>query len=1278
MQINESSRMRRLSTLELLESLYNDLQENSGTGIKSSGDIIENSGIGILKNLHGSKDPFGVYKNEYLTHIKSNLKSNNPLSCVIRRLIEELFSIVTTVRYPILLTPNLYVIYISFLCELGIGKLPSIFLDTYEGSIENFDVNFLPLLLEVYIRRSPLWGLLKNITFCVDNIYLMSLIIVDNTKLNNEFKELQSIIKISDKDLKTFNFLPLFFANIDSLNKGYKSGRYLSFLVKDKNTKSIKSSNSVILSESSNNISFSLSSTINKMFGVQEKSVKKSSSGNNNTNGDLIGAICNKSPISRFGVKGIKSSEYNLEESNINFSILDNFSLCRLSISLIIKVFNSFNFSVKYDSKINDFNRLLLKLEKGIAIIISGSYINDINNNYVNIETNNTYEFDGTLTKDIFTLLNKVDEYKPFHYLHFQVISGLRVFINWFNIFCGEMNINRKNSEYSGLHESIVLYITRILTQIIKIIEFNIESSNNYIKSGFSNINLEGRMENLNEPKLKSIVNSVVSENPTIPESKNNEEVINSNTANKNHEHINEICTSKKSKVNDKINLVDKFNSYIEIIPSEIILLIQDLIKSQEFSKNVIKDLIFELHELQVKNMLNNSNFSISSLFIRTFVEYIKLKNKDKIGNDLIIDSWKYIIEYYVRPNILDSYTIYLFCEMVSDSNVINTLNNLDVNSFIYSYFGILIRIMVYHPDISYKAILSMILSCMNVLCKQLIGDPSIWFDNWLYSVLMIISMPLMTLFPQKIESNISEIQKLICHLKPNNRVLSLLLKLLYQGINTSNNINKINLKDELKSIICDLSVNILLKSIYNNNNNLCSKNSHSLSYFHYYSGKFQMELRTKTTENEILNKNFDFSKILSITGQKLHTITMIEKSLYILDIFVLRIINYMDNYKIILNIDEESFFEKLTCFLSEIFELFPYIFYQGGEYSLELQKRFSKLILNIFKRKPDILFVNRVFNKIISCLKIELYSNTLSISSLCWIIGQVILLKCGEQLLIINDKKTLVIIESLKLILEKCYLNCVSIFNNVLELFSDNNIYFDDIEYKNINQESYNNCNVNNNNNNNINISTNCYYIPNGGYYENYNELNEHYEDSLSDTYSSDSSFLSDSSFKIDQEILELNNVSTNLLNEDSKYVCEKNNKFNFEYRNSINIIEYNKYIEYMYLIDTSISLLLKIGIVNKHFATDIIKTLELFQKKLYRFYFKDEFLFSKSEKSCYFYEYIQTSNIIVIKKLNKSIKTLKFPSMFSSTLFNDGNDDYNAANFSNYPINGFTEKIY
>ncbi|KAK6590916.1 hypothetical protein RS030_111845 [Cryptosporidium xiaoi] len=1298
--------MKRISTLELLESLYNDFQEKIGTtNIVNSGEILENKGIKILKDLHGSKNPFGTYKNENLTQSKNKLKLNNPLSYIIRRLTEELFSIVTTVRYPILLTPNLYVIYISLLCELGMGELPPLFLDTYEGYIDNFDINFVPLLIEIYIRRSPLWGLVKNINFCIDNIYMMSSNIVDNVKLKDEFKEIQSTINLNDNELNMSNFLPLFFANIQSLKKGYKLGRYLLCIAKDKNKKTTKSINS-LNNNNSNKLSLSLSFAVNRLFGgVKGDNVNKGIKENNRTSGINSNStvdMYNKS-TSKSGVKGKVSSEY---IRKVNNNILDNFSLYRVSISLIITVFNDVGSLILYEDKINDFSNLLIKLEKSIAIIISGSYINDINNNPTNIETNNIYELDGSLSKDIFTIVNNVEEYKPFHYLHFQVISGLRILINGYNIIKNTSNDdnnnnnNNRNSD-SGFYEAIMLYITRILTQVIKVIELsnNINNINSDQKHKFKHnyIDFENKIEDLNESDLKNEINTYNNEKLNIMVTSSKEDMININGVNKNYEHLNEITIVENRKNYDKVNLMCKFSSYMEIIPSEMILLIQDLIKSQDFSKNIIKSLIFELHELQIKNVINNNfNVNLSSLFIKTFVEYIRLKNKDEMDKNMIINSWKYIIEYYVYPNILNSYIVYLFCEMLSDNNVKETLNNLDINLFINSYFGILIRIIVYHPDISFKSILNVLLYCIDLLDKQKVD--SSWLDNWIYITLMITCMPLMTLFPQKIESNISEIKDIVTNVKPNDRVSNLLLKLIYPGIN-SNYTSCSHSKSGLKSIICDLSVNILLTSIYNNNtnNNTHLESSYSFLQNNYLNEKAKEVTRKEININEskILNKNSfepvlllkntnnDIGKSLNGTSYRLHTIIIIKKCLYIIDMLILKLINYIDRHIIPNNDISECFSGKIIYFLSEILDLFPYFFYQGGKYSLELQERFSKLIINIIRKKPEFLFENKIFNRMITCLKIEIYSNIVSISPLCWIIGEIILLNCNEELLISNDKKVLLIIESLKLILEKCYLNCVDLFSNISKLLSSSNTYFNGDSYDHINNLRLNHnykysCNDKDIIVDDNNTDINCYY----------NSNNEYYNDSFSESYSSDSSFLSDSSFNIDQEIFGLTDIENDVLYEENNYIFDKNNNFernynvynhdnfNSDYKNSINLNEYNKYIEYMYLIDTSISSLLKIGVAIKHLKKDIIKILELFQKKFYEFYFKDKLVFNENNQNNYLYEYIQTSNIIVMKKLNKSIKILKYTSMFSSTLFTyDSHINYNTY-FNNYPINNFVDE--
>ncbi|OII71869.1 uncharacterized protein cubi_00677 [Cryptosporidium ubiquitum] len=881
--------MVKALALELLEFLYNELMKRPEEGVYS-GEVLEQHACSVLANLHASKDPFGIYRQELVSQDDRTRRSNNPLSHVIRRLNEEIFAITTTFSYPILLTPKLYIICISLLSELSLGRLSPLFLETYDGHVDKFEKVFRPLMLELFIRKAPWWILAKNIKYLIENISSGVVAFMCDNKISAEFQELNTVLGLEVRNLELLNFLPLFFTSFESLKKGILEGRY-SFnlnLVKEKNRINTKRTSNLV----------------------------------------NLGAIIDSSKIVESLITSKKNEKATPAEKENR--VLDTFALTRVSIAAFFRFLSKFGIESgkKEFAKFElDFNYVINAFEVAAATLLSGTEMFNLsvkegNSQELDVEykpnqrsiSQEIFELDGSKSNDIFTLVNKANKYLPFHFLHIQIVSGLRNLLINLNKLKGS---NQVFGNFSGLNDLIIAYIMRMLNQIEKIIEVQ---------------------------NLKSII-----------EDQENSKFSNS-----------------------------KFNRYLELIPSETIFLIEEMTNYYEPCKSVFKKKLLDVHISQLKN----SKKKVSSFFMITFTQVLKDGISNNLDYDLLTESWDRIFGEIVFPSLLDTYTIDLFISMISNTDILNSLSRINMESFLGKYLGVFTRILAYHPDLSAKYIITFIMNCIKNLKDQMPNFQ--WLSSWTKIVLSVICMPLMTFFPQKVNCDVNDFKVAIGSIKPNNKIFKYLSILVYPKIYAE---NRKKGKTDLMQIISDFSTNLLLVSIYNSN----------------YTG-----------------------------NKRIHTTAVLNVCNKMLDLLINDLIDSLEDYKSCienkcLNFDEPVIsIEKsnIAKLISALIKVFPYLFHQGAKYSQEIYENIVKIITFIITKFNELLFHNEVFEVVLNLLNFDFHSNI--ISPICWIIGEVFISQINNNLLDEHEKKILRLIDSLKLLIEGCSLKCTEVYNEL------------------------------------------------------------------------------------------------------------------------------------------------------------------------------------------------------------------------------------------------------
>ncbi|KAF7458009.1 hypothetical protein HWI79_1575 [Cryptosporidium felis] len=887
--------MGKALALELLEFLYGELQRKAERGIYS-GDVLEHDACGVLAKLHASKDPFSIYRQELSLQVDSKRKSDNPLGHVIRRLTEELFAIVTTVSYPLSLTPKFYVVYIALLNKLCLGALSPLFLNTFEGQVDKFESGFKPLILEIYIRMAPWEILLKNLGYLVTGLSSDVALVANNHLAEIEFHELNRLFGVGVSQLGFTYYLPLFFASFESFNKGVMEGRYSSYFESKKDLNKFEAK---------------------KLPGSPKR-------------------LKTKTKTSKEAIQNRTELDSDQEHTVFaKYGVMNRFSWTRMSIAAMFRFFYGFGLESGHKNILEiepNLFAILSSFELVIVTLLAGSEIFHANleasnkkdsqgdSTYIQVTSQQVFELDGTASNDIFTLENKVNNYLPFHYLHIQVISGMRGFIKSLN---DVKNIYTELKNPSSLIDSVIVYLMRCFNQIQRVIEFQ------------------------------------------------------------------ELGSLKYQQSNSDLSAF-KFNTYLELVPSEMMLLLQELSKYYPQTHGIFKKKIIDIHVSQLKNTKQR----VSTFFISTFIHILRDSTVEHEADleSLISGSWDRILQEIIFPKLLDSYAIDLLVLLISEPGVTRGLSKINMEIFIERYLGVFTRILVYHPDLSEKAITRLLLSCYCNLKQQ--KKNFSWFAEWTKIVLHIISIPLMSFFPQSVNCNLGNIKTVISPIKPSNRVLSFLSLLVYPKINLEN--QKKN-KPDIKSIICDLPVNLILASIYDSN----------------YSGH-----------------------------RKLHTRVVLGICLKLLKLFIEDLSKSLEDYSYaqahqVSQLSAEDSLEteeNITREVLGLLKMLPYLFHQG-RYSLEIQESILGLIALIFNGNNHLLFQNDIYETVLSFLRMEICTNTVIVATLCWVVGEVIVSQKDNQVLDDNQEKILRLISASKVLLESCFLKCFEAFEEIQDV---------------------------------------------------------------------------------------------------------------------------------------------------------------------------------------------------------------------------------------------------
>ncbi|KAK9174049.1 hypothetical protein CmeUKMEL1_17100 [Cryptosporidium meleagridis] len=1078
--------MTKATALELLESLYNELMKKAEEGAYS-GEVLEQYACSVLANLHAKKDPFGIYHQELASQDDRKRRTNNPLSHVIRRLTEEIFAITTTCSYPILLTPRLYIVCLSLLSELSLGKLSPLFLETFDGYADKFEKDFKPLMLEMFIRKAPWRILVKNLNYLIGNVSSGVAEAMCESKIKIEFQELSSITSPETSNLGLLNFLPLFFTNFESLKKGILEGRY----------------------------SFNFNSSKDK---IKENSKRTSSLVDFNT------IIERTKIVENF----ISKKNQKTTPTEISSQTLDNFALTRVSTAALMNIFSKFGIESRM-KELKEFNLdisfIINKFEAVIATLLSGTEMFSLNIRDGNdkafeskhkespeVVSKEIFELDGSISNDIFTLENKTNVYFPFHFLHIQIVSGLKNLIKSMNNF---KDSNKLVQNSSSLSDLIIAYIMRMLNQIERILE----------------------LQGLNSTK-------------------------------QHHEN----STSSNSGI----------NRCLELIPSETIFLIQEMSNYYYPCRSIFKKKLLDIHVSQLKN----TEQRVSSFFMTSFTQVISIEAGNDLDCELLMKSWDRIFEDVVFPNLLDSYTIDLFITMICSPNTLNSLSRINIESFLGKYLGVITRILAYHPDLSAKPILVFIMNCVKNLKIQMPNYE--WLAIWMKIILSTICMPLITLFPQKVNCDVNDLKTVISPIKPNNRILSSLSVLAYPKI-YADNIKKG--KPDLMNIISDLSTNLLLVSIYNSNN----------------------------------------------TGNKrLHTMTALNVCNKLLDLLINDLIDSLENHKkqtgsdYLLSEESITSIEKknITKLISGILKVFPYLFHQGANYSQEIYEKIVKIINFIITRFDALLFSDEIFEVVLNLLKPDFHSNLLIISPICWAIGEVFISKIDDNSLEEHEKKIFKLIYSLKSLIEDCYTNCNQANNELNRkncnsgTETDSNTGLMDEALSECSDSSYSSF-----------ISDSSLEIDNVSS-----------EGGLEDTIDS---FVYSSGGPTEEggKMAYIDDFTNN------EYYNNKTYKTAAEILNEDDLKDVYKYLDNIYLVEAIISTLCKIGLSCKQSKSNIINILEICLRKFQitsfeKDKFEDENLIDQED------QLLQYSRFILSNKISLCIKSLKHSSVFSSAL--------------------------
>ncbi|EEA08560.1 uncharacterized protein CMU_030490 [Cryptosporidium muris RN66] len=401
--------MKISELLNLLQHFRNELHHQTRYTDDFDSVILETGRI-LLQHICTSNDTFSSLRLiDKSTKIQQHDK-NNPLSYATRRVIQELFALVTASEHCDLLNPQLFVTIISLFRQMCSDCLPSFFLETYNGIISNYNKQYLPLVLELFVERSPLQLLMKNSEQIISwfiNGYK------GNKKSILELEELDESLLNCKIDYISNNLitLSLFFsctsAKLVTRTKNEKSAIFSKLnLLREKTD--FTNNSEICYLKKANNLLNSLA--LKRMSFVA-----------------ILRLITYKRPI----------DSNDLDQPEFNNIFIER-------------------------------KEIILKIEYTIALWLVGlKPFYPTTDNKILI-----YEIDGSNSTDIYTLANTANYYCPQHFMHIHIISGLHMWLkkNYLGLCNIDEEINNEDSISEVLREAIIIYTVRVFMQLERMI----------------------------------------------------------------------------------------------------------------------------------------------------------------------------------------------------------------------------------------------------------------------------------------------------------------------------------------------------------------------------------------------------------------------------------------------------------------------------------------------------------------------------------------------------------------------------------------------------------------------------------------------------------------------------------------------------------------------------------------------------------------------------------------------------------------------------------------
>ncbi|KAL7066195.1 hypothetical protein ACR3K2_33620 [Cryptosporidium serpentis] len=403
--------MKISELLNLLEHFRNELHHQTKHTDDFNSVILETGRI-LLQHICTSNDTFSslrlIDKNPKIQqHVK-----NNPLSYATRRIIQELFALVTASEHCDLLNPQLFVTIVSLFRQMCSDCLPSFFLETYNGIISNYSKQYLPLVLELFVERSPLQLLMKN---SEQIIYWFIHGYESNKKNIQELEELDESLLNCKINYMSNNLitLSLFF-----------SCTSVKLVTRTKNEKSAIFSKLNPLKEK-----------IDFINNSETLYLKKAN--------NLLNSLALKR-MSFVAILRLMTSYKRPTDS-------DDLDQSKFPNNIFIER-----------------EEIILKIEYTIALWLVG-----LKPFYPTTDVKTlTYEIDGSNSTDIYTLANTANYYYPQHFMHIHIISGLHMWLkkNYLGLCNISEGINNEDSISEVLREAIIIYTIRIFMQLERMI----------------------------------------------------------------------------------------------------------------------------------------------------------------------------------------------------------------------------------------------------------------------------------------------------------------------------------------------------------------------------------------------------------------------------------------------------------------------------------------------------------------------------------------------------------------------------------------------------------------------------------------------------------------------------------------------------------------------------------------------------------------------------------------------------------------------------------------